>query len=372
MREKQQQYAWRPVVLATALAVLWAATGRAQSSPPPAAGNNPAPAQSQTPPGNTAPPAAKPATPATPQVPPDKVIMRVGGKDVTAAQFQTILQALPPQVQRAATVQGYKDIGDQYAKLVAIAQKALAQGLDQTPELKQKLELQRMQLLAQSEYQKINEDIKITPDDISKYFTEHQKDFEQVEIRQVSVRKRAANAKPDAPGLPEADAKAKAEAIRQALASGQDADKVADQFKMTNVVFFDPKPRPVRHGQLAGAMDQTAWSLKEGQVSDIQDNPVNFYFLQVVKHDQPSLQDVSKEIEGKIKEQQSQSALDSLKEEAKIWMDPDYFAPPKGAPSEAGEPGLGAPPKAGGPVTVKPAGPPAAPPAQQSSVAKPQ
>jgi hypothetical protein len=76
-------------------------------------------------------------------------------------------------------------------------------------------------------------------------------------------------------------------------------------------------------------MDQTAWSLKDGQVSDIQDNPVNFYFLQVVKHDTPALADVTKEIEGKIKEQKSQAALDSVETGANIWLDPEYFTEPK-------------------------------------------
>jgi len=344
--------AWRLALPAALLTLVAAGFGWAQSTIP----ASPAPGQQPTP---GAPPVIKPAAPSKPQVPPDKVVMKVGDKQITAAEFQAIIQTLPPQVQRAAEIRGLKDVGDQYAKLVAIAEKAKTDGLDQKPEVKVKIELQQMQLLAQGEYQKINEDIKITPEDISQYFKDHQHDFEQVEIRQVSVRKRAASAKADAPGLPEADAKAKAEAIRAALASGEDAQKVHDQFKMDNVVFFDPAPRAVRHGQLAGAMDQTAWSLKDGQVSDIQDNPVNFYFLQVVKHDTPALADVSKEIEGKIKEQKSQAALDSVESGAKIWLDPDYFKevkpenPP--APSAAAPKSTSPGPTAAAPNSTPPA-----------------
>jgi hypothetical protein len=329
MRQKHR-CARRMILPVAAVIALFAGGSWAQNTAPPAA------APPNAPPAPGAPAlSVKPAGPALPQVPPDKVVMKVGGKDITAAEFQAIIQTLPPQVQRAAMVQGLKDVGDQYAKLVAIAEKAAADGLDQKPDVKIKLELQRMQLLAQGEYQKINEDIKITPDDVSQYYKDHIKDFEQVEIRQVSVRKKAANAKPDAPGLPEADAKAKAEAIRSALASGQDAQKVHDQFKMDNVVFFDPNPRAVRHGQLPGTMDQAAWTLKDGEVSDIQDNPVNFYFLQVVKHNTPAEADVSKEIEGKIKEEKSQAALNSVESGAKIWLDPDYFTAPKPPQAQA-------------------------------------
>jgi len=349
MRQKHR-CAWRLLLLGGALIALAVPPARAQNPTPPAAEGQPK--------TQAAPPSL------TPNVPPDKVVMKVGDKQITAGEFQAILQTLPPQVQRAAMTQGLKDVGDQYAKLVAIAEKASSDGIDQKPEVKVKIELQRMQLLAQGEYQKINEDIKITPDDVNQYYKDHMNDFEQVEIRQVSIRKKAANAKADAPGLPEADAKAKAEAIRAALASGEDAVKVRDQFKMDNVVFFDPNPRPVRHGQLAGAMDQAAWSLKDGQVSEIQDNPVNFYFLQVVKHDTPPLTDVSKEIEGKIKEQKSQAALDGVESGAKIWLDPIYFAPAK----REAEANPGAP--NANPPAAKAAAP--APPAQQSPNGKPQ
>ncbi|HEV2424630.1 MAG TPA: peptidylprolyl isomerase [Terriglobia bacterium] len=342
MREKHQ-CAWRLSLLGGALIALAVPAAWAQNP------NPPAPSQAK--------PVAEPSL--TPNVPPNKVVMKVGDKQITAGEFETLMKTLPPQVQRAAMTQGLKDVGDQYAKLVAIAEKATADGIDQRPDVKTKIELQRMQLLAQGEYAKINEDIKVTPDDVSQYYKDHMKDFEQVEIRQVSIRKKASNAKADAPGLPEADAKAKAEAMRAALASGEEATKVRDQFKMDNVVFFDPTPRPVRHGQLAGPMDQAAWSLKDGEVSEIQNNPINFYFLQVVKHDTPPLTDLSKEIEGKLKEEKSQAALNSVESGAKIWMDPTYFA--AGKHEQEGENEKPAAPKANA----------AAPQTQQSSNAKP-
>jgi PPIC-type PPIASE domain len=353
MQLKQQQCAWSLVALAAAVIAIAAGAGRAQNS-------TPAPAGSQS---SSAPaPPSLGVKPAAPLVPPDKVVMKVGSKQVTAADFQAILQMLPPQVQRTVAVQGPKDVGNQYAKLVAIAEKAEADGIDQRPDVKQKLELERMQLLAQGEYQKISEDVRITPEDINQYYKDHVKDFEQVEVRQVSVRKKAADAKPDAPGLPEAQAKAKAEAIRSALASGQEGEKVQAQFKMDNVVFFDPKPRPVRRGQLPASMDQTAWSLKDGEVSAIQDNAVNFYFLQVVKHDTPAVAEVSKEIEGKLKQEKSQAALNSVEQGAKIWLDPDYFAPPRPPAANQGT-------NKASPGGVKPA---PVPPTQPPAGAKPQ
>jgi hypothetical protein len=275
--------------------------------------------------------------PAVQNTPPDKVVMKVGAQNVTAGQIQGLIKGLPIQIQRTVATQGLKMVGDQYSMLLMLSQQAVSQGLDQSPEVKQKLELQRMQALAQDEYKKLADDVQVTPDEINKYYSEHQKDFEQVQVRQISVRKKAPNAKPDSPGLSDADAEKRAEDIRKALMAGEDATKVSEQYKMANVVFFDPNPRPMRRGQLPGEMDKVAWSLKDGEVSEIQKNPMNFYFIQVVKHDAPSVQDASKEIESKIKEEKFQKSLDSMKQQANIWLDPQYFAPPPGAKPDADE-----------------------------------
>ena len=325
----------KPVALGIILAALLPVAGRAQNSAQPSAATKAA-AQGQ--PAAGGPPPVAP--PEVLKVPADKVVMRVGKMEVTAGQMDAVLRSLPVAFQRAVSTQGMKVVGDQYSVLLALSQKASAEGLDKTPEFKQKLELQRIQWLAQDEYQKVASEATVSPDEISQYYKQNQPEFEQVEIRQVSVRKKAATAGPGtAPGLPEADAKARAEEIRQALLSGQDAAKVADQYKMTNIVFFDPNPHPVRRGQLPGEMDKVAWSLKDGEVSDIQNNPMNFYFVQVVKHDQQDLKEVSGEIESKIKQQAFEKRLDALKQQADIWLDPQYFAPaqppapqPQGAP----------------------------------------
>lgn len=318
----QHQFISGPKLALLALlpSVLWVVAGRSQTSPPPPAASQPA----------SAPAAAAPAKAKSPETPPDKVVMRVGGQSVTAAEIESVVRTLPIAFQRTAATQGMQIVGDQYATLLALSQKAVSQGLDQTPEFKQKLALQRVEWLAQAEYQGLGSTVKVMPEEISQYYAQHPKDFEEVQVRQVSVLKQTPGAKgATTRGLPEAEAHTRIEAIRTALAAGQDPAKVADQYKLPNVVFFDPNPRPFRHGQLAGDMDKAAWSLQDGQVSEIQNNPMNLYFLQVVKHEQPAQKDVEKEIENKIRGQKFDDAVAQLKKDANIWLDPQFFAPPK-------------------------------------------
>ena len=326
---------WRWALLGILIAAS-TATGVAQSSsqsPSPAPS---APAAAGQPTKPVPRPSPAPAGPALPQVPPDTVVMKVGDQQITAEQFQGIVKTLNPTAQRSLAAQGFKPLGENYAMFLALAQKATADGLDQTPEFKEKMELERKQALVQDEYKKLNESVQVKQDDIDKYYADHHADFEQVQIRQVSVRKKPAGAKGDAAGLPEDEAKKRAEDLHQALASGQDATKVSEQYKLANVVFFDPNPRSVRRGQLPGDMDKQAWTLKDGEVSEIQNNPMNFYFIQVVKRETMPVSEASKEIEGKLREEKFKAALDGVKQQANIWLDPKYFtAPPAATPSAA-------------------------------------
>src|SRR5215472_697238 len=325
---------WRWVMLGTLIAAFSATPVLAQSSSqsPSPAPSAPASAGQSTNPAQ--PPVPAPAGAALPQVPADTVVMKVGDQQITAEQFQGIVKTLNPTAQRSLAAQGFKPLGENYAMFLALAQKATTDGLDQTTEFKQKMELKRKQALVQDEYKKLNESVQVKQEDIDKYYADHKTDFEQVQIRQISVRKKPAGAKGDAAGLPEDEAKKRAEDIRQALASGQDATKVSEQYKLANVVFFDPNPRSVRRGQLPGDTDKQAWTLKDGEVSEIQNNPMNYYFIQVVKHETQPVSDVTKEIEGKLREEKFKATLDNIKSAANIWLDPKYF-PPVPAPGAA-------------------------------------
>ena len=333
-REYQCRRGLKPITFALAAAALSMVTARGQNATPPP-GAAPA-AQGQTigtPPSEaTQTPAAGRLPGSAVDIPPtsqDRVVMRVGNQQLTEREMDAIVRNLPQAFQRAVGTQGMKVVGDQFSVLLALAQKAKSDGLDRTPEFRQRVELQRLQWLAQDEYQKMASEAKVSPEEVSQFYQQNQPQFEQVEIRQVSVRKKPAGGDANAPGLPEAEAKARAEVIRQALASGQDAAAVAEQYNMPDVVFLDPTPHPIHRGQLPGEMDQIAWTLKDGEVSKIQDNPTNYYFIQVVKHEHQELKDVSSGIEGRIRRQAFEKQLETLKQQANIWLDPEYFGPPK-------------------------------------------
>jgi parvulin-like peptidyl-prolyl isomerase len=234
--------------------------------------------------------------------------------------------------------------------MMVLSQDALSHHLDSTAAFQRALAMARRQILAQTAYQEIVRQSAVTPEETSKYFAEHQGEFEEVRINEVVIRKKPEGAKEGIPGLSAEEAKARAEEIRKALSSGDDPKKVAEQFQVANVVRVDGEPSLVRRGTMRADMEKAAFELKDGQVSADFDLPQSLVFFKVASHKVGELKDVSSQIENTLRQQKVNSTLDELKKNAKIWMDDAYFA----APSQPGSQGPAKPPVLpGGPATPK-------------------
>ena len=307
-------------------------------------------AQTSKPPAPAeAPPASKPASPSleTPE-PADKVVLKVGDQKFTKADMDRLIDSLNPQTQRSIATQGKKSLGEQYATVVALSQRAELHHLDQSPEFVHKLAFQKQQLEAQVAFEEINAQAQVTPADVQQYYAAHATDFDELSVRQFVIRKKAVEAKADpahpaaatSVGLPPEEAKARAEAIRKEVVAGTDIKKVTEDFKAPGDIIIEPEARTVRHGGMRADMEKVAFSLKDGEVSEPIDLPQALIFFQVVKHTHSDLKVVTPEIEKNLRQQKVASTMDAVKKDATFWMDEQYFA---AAPKPANEPTLGAP-----------------------------
>ena len=310
----------KQVLLATILAGLTACAGFAQQTPAPKAAA-PAPAK----------PAAQAEATKAAEEGPEKVVLKVGEQKFTEGDMEFLIDSLSPQLQQAVARQGKKPLGDQYAIMSVLSQQAEKDHLDSSQAFRQQMALHRLQALAQAEYDKVAEDIKVTPEEVSQYYTSHSTEFDQARIREVIIRKKAEGAKEGAPGLPAQEAQARATEIRKALAAGTDPKQVAEKFNQENIVMIDTEPRTIRHGQLVATLDKAAFDLKDGDISDPMETPQALAFVQVVGHTHSEIKDVSDDIEKTLHQQKVQAALDELKKKTPIWMDEKYFS----GPSEA-------------------------------------
>lgn len=278
----------------------------------------------------------------------DKVVMKVGEEQVTQAEFDFIIANMSPQDKRTLAAQGRRPLGDQYATLLVLEQRAVAEHLDSSPAFARQLVMQRRQLLAGAAYSEIVRQAAVTPEETNQYYTAHPDEFEQIKIRQVVVGKRPEGAAEGAKGLPLAEARTRADAIRKALLAGADPKKVAEQFQVPNEVIVDAEPRDVNQSALRPEMQKAVSQLKDGEISEVFDLPQALVFFQVVAHHHAELKEVSGQIENSLRQKKIEAALAELRKQVHIWTDDAYFAAPVPTPAE-------------GTSTKPPASPPAKP-----------
>jgi peptidyl-prolyl cis-trans isomerase C len=293
-------------------------------TPPPKPGAPAAPQPSMT---MQAPAAAAPA----PSVPPDKVVLTVGDMKITAAQFDQIIDSLVPENYRAvAHSSGRKQMGDNLVRMIVLSQEAQKRKLDQTPSYKVQVQFQTINILANLAYNQISKEAKTSDEDLHKYYDEHKTNFDQVRARHILIRCQGSPVplKPGQKDLTEAEALAKVQDLRQKVQAGadfaslamQESDDAVSGAKGGDLGFF-------HHGQMVPSFEQTAFSLKPGELSEPVKSQFGYHLIRVeaVK----TFDDLRDEIAKQIQPQQAQKAVDAIKSNTSVVFDPDYFAAAK-------------------------------------------
>ncbi len=271
----------------------------------------------------TAPAGKSPAASGT-----EKVILKVGTDQVTEADFNYVLGGLSPQIQQAVAAQGRRSLGEQYALMILLSQQAITHQLDSSAAFRRWLALQRIQWLAEAEVDYLEGQVKITREEVSEYYAANPDSFEEVQVYQVVVRKKAAGASPETPGLSPSEAKTRAGAIHAALAGGKDIKAVAEEFHKSEEVFVGTEPRTFRRGQLAGDLESVVFQLKDGELSQPVDSEQAIILFHRLGSRRLKLADVTQEIEDLLRSQRVQSKLAEMKSKATVWMDEEFFAAP--------------------------------------------
>jgi hypothetical protein len=308
------------VVLHLLLAGLLAGIGHAQASP----GAAPAP--------------AKPSSPA------ERVILKVGDTQVTQADFEAHIKDIEPQSdpdKEGAAGKGRRRLGDDYASVLMLSQQAVASNLDSSPEVSRQLAIARMQVLSDAEFASLMRQADPTTEEISKYYSDHLSDYDQVHIRRLFIWKRRGNTE-DGQVLSSQAARARALEIRQACATGTSEKNLSADLIKSGEGMLDPETLTFSRGGLSPQMEKVAFALKEGEWSEVEDTAAALLLIQLVTRDGRPLGQVSSFIEKDLQAQKLQAMLDDLKMKAGIWLDEQYFgtavAPVPGAQRRGSDP----------------------------------
>lgn len=249
-----------------------------------------------------------------------KVVMKVGDTKLTEGQFNDIFADFQ-KANEGGPVTTRKSIGESFASAFVFSQQAEAQGLDEDPEIQRQIEASRIQILSNAEFERMEKQAKPTMQEVAAYYNAHLDDFDEVAIRRLFVYKQTATS--SGHGLPDAEAKARAEQIRKVLASGGDAKALIAGTKD----MIDADPLTFNRDDLTGTMAK-AFDMKEGEWSQVADTPDADIFFQVVKKDRLSLAQATPAVEKKLQAQKLRDEVQALKNKTGIWMDDAYFSGP--------------------------------------------
>jgi peptidyl-prolyl cis-trans isomerase C len=263
-----------------------------------------------------------------PVVADDKVIMSVGDRKITYAQFTQIVNSLPEQSRDAARGAQRTQFANFVAQLLALADEGRKQKVDQTPAYKAALSFQVDNTLASLEYAQMGKDN--TPDDalLKKYYADHQAEYVQVHARHILIRFKG-SAVPLRPGqsdIAEADALTKTLELRKRIAGGEDFAAIAE--KESDDTGSGAKGGDLgtfSKGQMVPVFEEAAFALKPGQLSDPVKSQFGYHLIKVESHDSKPFDEVRSQLQTQLQQERLKTALDDLLKKAQVVLDPTYF-----------------------------------------------
>lgn len=311
----------------------------------------------------------------------------------TKAQFEQLANSLAPNI----TPQMRRQLANVLPRLIAMANDAKKQGLDKTPQYKERVKLRTMQVLAEELQQDIQEKASNVPEaDIEKYYNDHPENFEQYNLDRIFVprTKQAAtelrneaekNEKltEDQQKAKEAAEKAEAAQNEQAMtkladdlraraAAGEDFLKLQKEaFEAAGMKIESPTVNlPSTRRTSLAPTHAAVFDLKPGEVSPVISDAGGHYIYKLNSKTEEPLEQAKNEIHGRLQNERMRESMEKLNSSFKVETNEAYFGPggPGAMPSRPIRPTQGM-----GPGTAPPgaASRPPAPPADQPPAAKP-
>jgi len=256
-------------------------------------------------------------------------VITVGEEKVTAGEFEKLIQTLPEQYRGSTnTAAGRKQFVDNYVRLKVLAQEARRRHLDQDPAFKAQLALQRDNLLAASAYNTLNQQSKVSDEQISEYYTQHKSEFQTVRASHILIRFKGSPApvRPGQKDLTDEEALAKAQAVRKELLAGGDFAAVAKRDSDDAGSGLQGGDLGTFHrGQMVPTFEEAAFSLPIGQLSEPVKTTFGYHLIKVSQRDSKSLADSRAEIEKKLRPGAAMKSVESLQKSTNVVIDPQLL-----------------------------------------------
>ena len=268
------------------------------------------------------------------------VVLTIGNEKITAAQYDQLIESLPPQYQQSARGAGKRQFAEQIVQLKLLSAEAIRLKLDQTPRAQTEITFSRDNILAGVMFQNLQDKVKVDDAAIQKAYDEHKADYEMVKARHILIRVKDAPMPAPAgkPELSDADALAKAQAIRKRVAGGEDFAKVAmAESDDTGSGQQGGDLGEFKKGMMVPPFEQAAFAAKVGDITEPVKSPFGYHIIKVEGHTTKTLADVKDDISAKLKPDVARQTVEAMRKNGKVTIDDAFFGPaaPEAPPAAA-------------------------------------
>jgi len=252
----------------------------------------------------------------------DEVLAQVGDSRLTSSRLDMMIDLMPPQIQvmLRSNEQMKKELINRWVDINLIVQEALATKIDQDPLVKLKIDEMKNRVLVETlNSQRLDTQTPVPEEEVKAYYQNHSSEFEQgeqVQAQHILIRLEAnANAED------KEKARKSIDLIQDKLKNGESFATLAEQFsedpgsknKGGNLGYFG-------RGQMVKEFEDAAFDTEPGKTSPPVQTNFGWHLIHVLDRKAPQklpLEQVSKEIEARLKADRNEQALKKLIEELK-------------------------------------------------------
>lgn len=253
---------------------------------------------------------------------PDDVLAQVGDSRLTSSRLDMMIDLMPPQIQvmLRSNDQMKKELINRWVEINLIVQEALSAKIDQDPLVMLKIDEMKNRVLVETLISKrLDIQAPVPKEEIASYYGKNSGEFEQgeqVQAQHILIRTEA-----DASAEDKEKARKSIEMIQDKLKNGESFSTLAEQFSEDpgsknrggNVGYFG-------RGQMVKEFEDAAFATKRGETSPPVQTSFGWHLIHVLDRKAPEklpLEQVSKEIEARLKADRNEKALKQLVEELK-------------------------------------------------------
>jgi parvulin-like peptidyl-prolyl isomerase len=266
---------------------------------------------------------------------PNKVVLTVGAFKMTAAQFEALVDSLPPQYQGYARGPSKRQFVESLIQLKLLSAEAEKKGLEKSPKVQNQIQFQRENLLAQAAFENLQDTIKVDDAAVKAYYDAHKNEYESVKARHILIRVKGAPmpGREGKPELTDEEALAKAKEIQAKLAAGGDFAELAKaESDDSGSGAQGGDLGEFRRGMMVPPFEVAAFEQKVGVVGEPVKSPFGYHIIKVEEHKTKSVDEVRADIEKALRPELAKKEVEGLREKSTVTVDDGFFGPAPAAP----------------------------------------